>query len=375
MIRVLHFHSSQGVFGPERWTSLVLKHSDRHTMQSHVLTIGTKPRSDEFASAMRKQGHSATHLEVGARLSPAALLALRRLVREQAVDIVHTHGFKTDVMAVLALRTMSIPLITTTHGWCDSEGGIVRAYEMLGRQFLRGFDRVFALTADQTAVLERLGIASHRIRLVPNAVDVGAFDEINAGRERPRARFEAVFVGRLGREKGALDAVRAMTWLPDDVSLSVVGEGPARAEAEALTREHGLESRVRFHGLQADVRGHLERASVLLLPSYSEGTPRVVMEAFAAGLPVVASDIPGVRVLVTDESTGLLSRAGDPQSVAAAVRRFYDDPKLARRCALAARHLIAERFSAERLVDDLMREYRDVLGEKIQPARRCGVVA
>jgi glycosyltransferase involved in cell wall biosynthesis len=319
-----------------------------------------------------KQGHRVTHLTRGARLSPAALMALRRLVREHSIDIVHTHGFKTDVMAVLALRTMGVPLITTTHGWCDSEGGLVRAYEVLGRRFLHAFDRVFALTVDQTVILTALGIAPHRVRLIPNAVDVGAFDDVNASRENRRSHFQAVFVGRLGREKGVLDAVRAIAWLPKDVSLSVVGEGPARAEAEALAREHGIESRVRFHGLQPDVRQYLEQASVLLLPSHSEGTPRVVMEAFAAGLPVVASDIPGVRVLVTNESTGLLSRVGDPRSVASAIQRFYDDPTLARRCALSARRLIAERFSAERLVGDLIREYRDVLSETKQSTPAYG---
>jgi glycosyltransferase involved in cell wall biosynthesis len=360
-LNVIHFHSSPGIFGAEHWTHLVLKYSDPARTAVRVLTVGAKPGSDDFARFLHSEGWPATHLADSQRFSRTAIAYLRRAVAEEPVDIVHTHGFKTDVLAYLALRHSRVRLVTTTHGWCDNEGGIVRVYENLGRQFLRGFDRILTLTEDQRSVLLRMRIPAERVRIVRNAVDVPLFDPVYAARAGSRPEpFTVLFVGRVAREKGVLDVVRAIARAGDEARGVVVGTGPGAAELSACVAGLGLRSRVELVGFRDDVRPYFQQATMLALPSYSEGTPRVVMEAFAAGVPVVGSDIPGVRALVRDGVTGLLVPAGDIERLASALRRLHEDAALAASLVANARAFIEERHSPQRLVDDLQREYGEL---------------
>jgi glycosyltransferase involved in cell wall biosynthesis len=362
-IRVLHFHSSVGLFGPERWTLLMLRYAEAAGIHSHVVTIGTKPGYNEFARFLTARGMPATHLPFDGRVSVAAMRALRALVARERIDVVHTHGFKTDVLGWLALRRTGVRLVTTTHGWCDHEGGMVRLYEIVARRFLRGFDRVLTFTgAQRTAVLE-LGIPHGRVRVVPNAVDVHAFAQTRAARAGRRAgsTFRIVFVGRVVREKGVHDLVKALALVGAGVRLVIVGDGEGRDEVALLASRLGVGDDVELVGVREDVRPFLETADVLALPSYSEGTPRVVMEAFAAGVPVVASDIPGVRVLVRDGETGFLVPPGRVDVLAQALTRIREVPALAALVAAQAHEHITREHSPERLIENLAREYRDVL--------------
>ena len=136
------------------------------------------------------------------------------------------------------------------------------------------------------------------------------FDECFRSR-RPRARREplqVLFAGRLCRPKGILDAVRAIALARVDAgaSLCVAGDGPARQEAQELAAALGAAARVRFAGTVEDVRPLLKKSHLVVLPSSSEGLPRIVMESFAAGVPVIGSDIPGIRQLIRDGLTGRL---------------------------------------------------------------------
>ena len=361
-IRVLHFHSSAGLFGPERWTLLALRYAEAAGIQSHVVTLGTKPGYDAFARFLTARGLPATHLPFDGRVSVAALRALRALVVRERIDVVHTHGFKSDVLGWLALRRSGARLVTTTHGWCDHEGGVVRLYEMIGRRFLRGFHRVLTLTDAQREAVLQLGIPATRVRVVPNAVDVHALAQTRAARAgRSMGNpFRIVFVGRVVREKGVHDLIAALPLLGGGVRLVIVGGGGCDAAA-SLADRLGVAGAVELAGFREDIRPFLETADVLALPSYSEGTPRAIMEAFAAGVPVVASDIAGVRVLVRDGETGFLVPVGRVDALARALDRVRHTPALAAAVAARAHDHITREHSPERLAENLAREYRDVL--------------
>jgi glycosyltransferase involved in cell wall biosynthesis len=363
-IRVLHFHSSKGLYGPERWTHLVLRSLTDSNVALEVLTIGTKPGYDDFARFLRDAGFAAFHLPIGGRIGRDAVRAIRRFVVEHRIDVLHTHGFKSDILGYLATRGLAVGLVTTPHGWCDHESIRIRAYETLGRWFLHGFDRVYPVSEHQIAVLRRYGLRD-AVRLIRNAVDIAAFDDVRQERETaPRASRRVLFVGRLCREKGALDLVRAFARLDGDAMLDLVGEGPADAEARALAEALGVAARVRFAGFQKDVRPFLRDAAVLALPSYSEGIPRVVMEAFAAGVPVVGTDIPGLRELVTSGDNGRLVPVGDPAALAAAIAAVLANPALGVRFAGRARDVLERSYSPERLCAELCEEYRRLAPKK-----------
>jgi len=162
-------------------------------------------------------------------------------------------------------------------------------------------------------------------------------------RRRRSGRMRLIFAGRLVAQKNVELALRTLAALPDDFDLTIVGDGPDRARLEAMSRRLGLSDRVVFTGLVPDIRPHLEASDLFLLPSRFEGYPAVMIEALAAGLPVIATpSSPAMKEILIDRSFGRIARA-DPIALAAAIMGYErcdgPDPDLLR--PLLARHLLS----------------------------------
>jgi glycosyltransferase involved in cell wall biosynthesis len=357
--RVAHLHSTLGVYGAERWTLALIKHLDRQEFEPIVISIGTKPGADSFFRLLLSEGLPAEHISVPGKLNPRAVLQLRRLLLRHKIDILHTHHFKADVLGYLATRKLPVRLISTIHGWCASEGLRIRLYEAIGRVFLKRFDRVYPLSPALLEDLRARKFCSSRLRLILNGVDLSGFD-YQFNKRRPGEALSVLFAGRVCRSKGIFDLIRgfAQTRCSAPVRLTIVGAGPDRREAEELARTISVADRVQFVGAVPSIAPYLLESHVMVLPSYSEGIPRVVMEAFATGVPVIGTAIAGISQLVEHEITGLLVPVGEPVSLANALERICEDPEFAQRMASMARQVVSEKFSARRMADDFQEEYR-----------------
>jgi glycosyltransferase involved in cell wall biosynthesis len=356
---VAHLHSTLGVYGAERWTLALIRHLDRREFEPIVISIGTKPGADSFFRLLLCEGLPAEHISVPGKLNPRAVLQLRRLLLRYKIDILHTHGSKADVLGYFATRKLSVRLVSTIHGWSSSEGLRIRVYEAIGRVFLKRFDCVYPLSPALLEDLLRCKFSPSRLHLILNGIDLSGLD-YRFNKRRPGDALSVLFAGRICRPKGVFDLIRgfAKTRCSAPVRLTIVGAGPDRPEAEELARKIGVADRVKFVGAVPSIAPYLLESHVLVLPSYSEGIPRVVMEAFAAGVPVIGTAIPGMRQLVEHEITGLLVPTGEPVSLASALERMCEDPELAQRMASMARQVVNEKFSACRMADDFQEEYR-----------------
>jgi glycosyltransferase involved in cell wall biosynthesis len=181
--------------------------------------------------------------------------------------------------------------------------------------------------------------------VIPNAVDVASAPRWSpAERERPLI----VAVGRLKAPKDFPTLIRALSGLrPDSFEAVIVGEGPDRPRLEEEIEALGLSGRVRLAGERRDVPELLAAADVFVLPSASEGLPVSVLEAMAAGLPVIASRVGGVPEQVSDGETGLLVEPGDPNELTAALDRLIADPSLRRRLGAAGRARAEQAFDLD----------------------------
>ncbi|MEO8628133.1 MAG: glycosyltransferase [Betaproteobacteria bacterium] len=363
-IRVAHFYSSLGVYGAERWALTLIKYLDTTDVESVVITIGTKPGSTAFRDLLTRHGIRTEHLAIRGKFNPVAIGALRQLLERDRIDVLHTHGFKSDILGYLACRGGSTRIVSTPHGWSASEGWRIRTYEGLSRLFLRGFDRIYPLSQALYDDLIRRGFSPDKVKLILNGVDISSFD---ATYREPRMRgrqdvFRVLYAGRLSKPKGVSDLIRGAAAISIPFKLRIAGEGPDRQMLESLTQELGVADRVEFVGAVESIAPQFEWADVLVLPSYVEGIPRVVMEAFAAGVPVIGTDIPGTRTLIDSMHTGITVPTGDPVAIARAITTLAADPQMARRFALAARNRIEQRFSARRVAEDYTLEYQVVTG-------------
>ena len=364
-IRVIHLHSTLGVYGAERWTLALLKHIDRGKVDLGVASIGVKEGADAFYRQLITEGFSAFHIALPGKLNPRAILKLRDIMRREKTDILHTHGFKADVLGYMATRGTAVRLASTIHGWSADESRLIRFYEAVSRAFLKRFDCVYPLSPALLQTLRQRGFDPLRLRLVLNSVDLSGLDF----RINPRSAmdpFSVLFVGRIYRPKGVFDLVKAFSLakLPASSHLNIVGDGEDVGELGTFIGDLGIADKVTLAGATSSVPEYLADSHVLVLPSYAEGIPRVVMEAFAAGTPVVGTDIPGIRQLVENDVTGLLAPVGDTGRLARAIERLCNNPELARLMAENARLVVEKSYSAKRMAQDFETEYRRLCSVK-----------
>jgi glycosyltransferase involved in cell wall biosynthesis len=291
-------------------------------------------------------------LERHPRRIPAGVVALRRAIGECDPDVVHAHNPGMALLAGIAtLRGRRRAGLASLHGVPDEDyAATARVLRLAGLP-------VVACGPGVAAALAEHGLA-------PAATILNAVGPAPAPLERAVLEQEwgipggaplAVAVGRLVHQKNHALAVEAFTRLPG-AYLVILGEGELRGELERLVDERGLRGRVLLPGVRADARAIVGAADVLVLPSRWEGLPLTVLEALAAGTPVVATDVRGVRELLRDGVTGLLVTPEDPAALAAAVERVVAEPALADSLATEGRRL-ADAHGEEQMVSAFLDLY------------------
>ena len=310
-----------------------------------VVEPGIRP---PLAALLRAEGVQTHVLELGARAYRAERAALKALAGATATDLVHTHGYRSDVIGGLAGRAAGVPVVSTVHGFIGgSRRG--RLNEWVQRRALRRADAVIAVSRPLAARLAASGIGKGRVHLIPNAWAPGVPPMTRpAAREAlrvPSGAFLIGWVGRLGREKGPdvfVDALERLGDLP--VEVSVIGEG---REGPALReRTAGWSGpAVRWHGMLPDASRYLPALDLYVLSSRTEGTPISLLEAVAAGVPAVATGVGGVPD-VTGLDGAILVPSGDSAALARAIRQAFTDQHAGRERAARASARLATEFAA-----------------------------
>ncbi len=305
-----------------------------------------------------------------------AFAAIVQAIRRHRPQIIHSHLSKAGLIArSAAMATSSAARVHTFHGTVfggyfgdRASGAIVRAERFLGSHT----DRVIALSERQRSELIEHQIAPpERIRIVPLGLDLARFGGLDRAAARvslgePAGAFLVVAIGRLAPIKRIDRLIRAFgpvaAAIPD-ARLAIVGDGAERPGLEALVAGLALAGRVRFAGWQADTPAWYAAADVVALTSDREGTPLALIEAAAAGRPVVAGDVGGVADIVLDDLTGFVVGHSDDAAYTDRLVRLAGDPALRERLGGAAPRR-AEAFAGDRLVADLDRLYREILAER-----------
>lgn len=286
--------------------------------------------------------------------------ALEARLRILAPEVIHVHQVPALILAAPVLRRLQIPCLLTIHG-------MVPAYAGPGWRRLRirtAFRRALALTqcrcvavsaAAARYVEQGLGLAPGRVLVQPNPLDVDRFSSPAQPTPPPRT---VLMVSRLVHMKRVQDGVRALALLDNqpEIRLRIAGHGPMRGALEALAAILSMRPRVDFLGVRKDIPDLLREAGVLWHLSKHEGGPMAVLEAMAAGLPVVVTDVPGTGEVVKDGVNGLVVPLGDPRAVAEATRRLWSDDELRRRV-IAGGLATAAEHRMERVAADYVAHY------------------
>jgi glycosyltransferase involved in cell wall biosynthesis len=287
-----------------------------------------------------------------------AVLALRSTLEDLRPDIVATHSSKAGTLGRLAARTLCIPVTFTAHGWAFTTG--VSAHKAL---VYRNVERASAILADRIITVSdfdrRLAIRQHvasskKLVTIHNGVPDQSLALASTERSPPRI----IMVARFDHPKDqplvlkALSSLRHISW-----NLEFIGDGPLIDESRVVCKNLELEGRVSFLGWRDDVPERLAAAQLFVLASDFEGFPLSILEAMRAGLPVVATDVGGVREAVIEETNGLLSPRGDADRMRASFERLLRSPDLRARLGTGSRRLYEKRFTFERTVQRTLEVY------------------
>ncbi len=381
-VKVLHLITRLILGGAQENTIASVAYVDPERFESH-LWMGPQTGSEgSLLEEARRLGIKPRILpDLVRELNPIRdlriVFELSRLFRQERFDIIHTHSSKAGIVGRIAAKMARVPsVVHTVHGWGFHERMTPsrrRFYVVLEKWMARWTDRLVSVSERTTRIGLEHGIGEHsHYSLIRSGIPVEQF------RRDPRKRAairrslgiadnEIVIgsVGRLSPQKNPTDFVRIASRLANrypKVRFIYVGGGPLRAEIEDSISAAGLMDRITLLGLRRDIADILSAFDIFILTSLWEGLPRVVPQALASGLPVIAYDISGIKEIIRPDINGELVRSGDTGAMEEILANLVTNDSLRSELSARAERGFDSSFSEDRMIRDLESLYSELAG-------------
>jgi len=319
----------------------------------------------EFIKLIKEKKLNIEILEYTRTFDPILFKVSRYLVKKYGINIIQSHGYKSHLIALYIHLVEKTKWITFIHGW-SAEDFKMRLYSVFEVVMVRFSDVVIAVSPSIKKVLSRWHVGG--IHTILNAVDKNEIYGLMGGYELRRklnisdSAFVIGVIGRLSPEKGHKYLLEAIARIRHKgIRLLIIGDGPLKDELEKLSNELGLNDTVTFCGHSQNIRDYYEAINLLVLPSLKEGLPNVVLEAMVMNIPVISTDVGGVREIITDDYNGWIIEAGNVNSIAHKLNEIIEDRK---RLAIVATRLhdsIFPKFCPDRRADEVVKVYKSLL--------------
>jgi glycosyltransferase involved in cell wall biosynthesis len=362
-MNIVHLTASTFHGGPER-QMLGLAQAMPEEDRTVFLSFREGGRSRAFLSVVRHAGFEAVALEHDTPRFFSAINEITTHLEHFEADVLLCHGYKANLLGRPAARRRRIPAIAVSRGW-TGENFRVRWYERIDRFHLRWMDRIVCVSEAQATRVRKTGVQPDLVRVIPNAVDPDRFLDPDENYRKKLARFFRTprthivgAAGRLSPEKGFdlfVEAAERVLRTEKDVGFVLFGDGPCRAALAERIHELGLTGSFVLAGFRPDLDKFLPFLDLTVLPSHTEGMPNVVLESFAAAVPVVATAVGGTPEVVEDGVSGYLVPPGDVDMLAERIGDALSSEDDLSDMGLHGRQCVVERFGfvtqAERYLD------------------------
>lgn len=368
--RVLHLRCTGALLGAE---SVVLELANHSKQFGYSAVVGVihdeRDNYPELADVAARWQLEFQVFTANRKLDPGCILNLRRYVAENDIDIIHTHGYREDLYALLAGTGKH--LIATNHLWKKSNR-LLRLYALIDSIVLTRFDHVVGVSRP---ILEEMSgipfLGSRQLSMISNGVNIHRFNSVAESAIRtelkiPCDKILVTTVSSLTREKGHRYLFSALHKLKNQHTAFhsiIVGDGPLHDELALLAREFGLTDHITFLGRRDDIANILNGTDIFLLPSTKEGLPMSLLEAMACGTATIATDVGDVSMCVKDGETGILVAAADDNDLFQALVRLCNNPEYRKHLGTAASELVKSRFSAESMTREYCLLYDRILAD------------
>ena len=376
-MRVLKFMEAASVTGPAANVIRFCKYA--HALGEIQVTIaafhrststGAGTPSNTFFDALTAAGIEFDVIREKRRFDRGVIEQMREIASRRNPEVIASHATKSHFLVRSAALHRSYPWIAFHHGY-TSEDLKMRLYTQLDRWSLPAAHRVVTVCGPFATMLgETRGVSPDRILVVPNSMepaplpDPEEIQEVSRTLNLPDGVRVILSIGRFSTEKAQIDLLQAFALMKTpDLRLVLVGSGIDRGKLENAAATFGVADQTIFAGQHRNVWPFYRFADIFVLPSLSEGSPNVLLEAMMARTPVVATAVGGVPETVEHESSALLVPSRDPEKLAEAMRRLLDSPELRARLAANAFTRVKEHFSTEVYYERLRQIQNNVLAE------------
>ena len=371
IIKVLHLISSTSFLGAERVVCELANHLDTAQFHCTVGLLGSPDVAvDAFRQAVDETRVSIVYFPCAGKFSWATITAVVNFVKNQHVDIIHSHGYKSDFYSFLArIETRNVRAVATNHNWITNSLS-EKVYRCIDLLVLKRYRRIVAVSEKLKVEMSVAGINSDRIKLIMNGISSATpptIDQALAVRATlgiSEGCFVIGCVASLIPVKAHADLLHAFALLVKSVpdsKLLLVGDGPLRQELERTALNLGLEDSVTFLGYRSDARKLYAAFDAFALVSYSEGLPMAMLEAMAAALPVVVSAVGAIPTVITPMKTGFLTTPGDITGIADAFTQLGSQIEFRKKMGKSACDVVASHYSVQRMARDYELVYQEVL--------------
>lgn len=357
-MNILHVIDSGGLYGAEMVLLNLAAEQMKTGDRSVIASIGapgedTKPLESEADA----RGIQVEPFRFRNGPNPAGALDIMRYARTGRFDVVHTHGYKPDILlGLMPFRVRGLPIVCTLHGWTNvrpfSKMGL---YEWADGWSLQRMDAVCVVSESMLKHPRVMRLARKKVHVIHNGISMptgldAALDDDIVEFCGQKATLAAI--GRLSEEKGFDCLLHAFSIMLDrglDACLLIMGDGPERSRLEGTVQRLGLHGKVLLAGYRRDAWRYLSLCRAFVLASYTEGFPITLLEVMQTGVPVIATAVGGVPLLVHDRETGIVVPPGSPESIAEAMLRVMSDGDAAAVMAEKAREFVLREYSVARM--------------------------
>lgn len=301
------------------------------------------------------------------------LLHLCKIIRDKKINMLHTHGYRSNIIGALAAKITGIPSISTCHGWIDNTRAL-RLYNQLDKIFLRLSDKIIVVSHQIQSELIKRGLRAKSIEVLPNAIEAKKYENISRQRsvKRDKLGFDDKVpiigsVGRLSSEKGynyLLQACSVVVKKMPTLKIIIVGDGPERTFLKKLAQNMGLGKAVFFTGFLERIEDWLSIMDIFVISSKTEGSPLVLLEAMAAGLPVIATKVGEIPNILTHHQNGILIDYGNVKDLSDSILYLLNNLIKAKEMAVAGRKLVEQEYNVVKWIQQIESIYLNLLNKK-----------
>lgn len=366
VLKILHLIDNLTFGGAQRLLIDILPSMQELGVESDLLTL--KKTGSPFEKELQQKGVNIYNTGLRSEYSPRQVLRIAAFTKERnnQYDLVHSHLFPAQYWLVLSglFRKADFPLLTTEHNTHNSRRG-KPYFKFIEKYVYQKYDRIICISEPaKTNLLKWLPELENKTLVIPNGVDIKRFSTaqsypaINVAKGIKDTDKIILMVASMTRQKDHATVIRAANLLPESYHFCFAGDGPQKADLTDQAAASGLSGRIHFLGLRNDVERLIKTADLFVLSSQWEGFGLVAVEAMAGGIPVIASDVPGLAEVV--KGAGLLFEPANEKQLAESIEQSLSSSQFYQQL-VEKGFMRAERYSLDQTVREYFRLYESVI--------------